>query len=162
MPVRLLVFPDGISPRVLKFCAVEACEPNHHLFFISLWTQRLPSMWRLHKITPVFKSADQASITNYRPIPLLCCIFKVQEQIVYDKCINFISNHISIRQFGFLRNRSSLQQLLLTLHSIYEGVLSSGHSKTVYLDFRKAFKSVYHNKLLLKVWSIGLTGHLWG
>ena len=156
------VGPDGISPRVLKFCAVALCEPIHYLFFISLRTQRLPSQWRLHKITPVFKSADKASITNYRPISLLCSISKVLEQIVYDKCIDFISNRISIRQFGFLRGRSSLQQLLLTLHSIYEGVLSSGHSETVYLDFRKAFDSVCHNKLLLKLWSIGLTGHLWG
>ena len=32
----------------------------------------------------------------------------------------------------------------------------------VYLDIRKAFDSVFHYKLLLKLWKIGLTGNLWG
>ena len=156
------VGPDGISPRVLKICAVALCEPIHHLFSTSLKTQSLPSEWRLHRITPVFKSGDKASITNYRPISLLCCISKVLERIVYDKCIDFVSNRITNSQFGFLQGRSSLQQLLLTLHSIYEGILRFGYSEMIYLDFRKAFDSVCHNKLLLKLWGIGLTGHLWG
>ena len=103
------VGPDGISPQVLKYCAIVLCEPIHHLCLISLRTQRLPSQWRLHKITPVFKSADKASITNYRSISLLCSISKVLEQIVYDNCIDLISNRISIRQFSFFRSRSSLQ-----------------------------------------------------
>ena len=146
----------------MKYYAVALCEPIHHLFSISLKTQRLPSDWQLHRITPVFKSGDKASVTNYRPILLLCCISKVLEQIVYDKCIDFISNLISNSQFGFLQDRSFLQQLLLTLHSIYEGILSSGHFEMVYLNFRKAFDSVCHNNLLLKSWSISLTSHLWG
>jgi len=32
---------------------------------------------------------------------------------------------------------------------------------TVFLDFKKAFDSVPHNELLLKLWRIGITGKLW-
>ena len=30
-----------------------------------------------------------------------------------------------------------------------------------YLDLKKAFDIVPHNELLLKLWSYGITGHLW-
>ena len=102
------VRPDRISPRVLKYFAAELCDPIHHLFCTSLRTQELSSEWRLHKITPVIKSGEKASISNYRPISLLCCISKVLEQIVCNKCIDFISNRITNSQFGFLCGRSSL------------------------------------------------------
>ena len=81
---------------------------------------------------------------------------------MYDKYIDFTSKRISNSQFGFLTGRSTLQQLLLTLRSIYEGNLNFGHSDMIYLDFRKDFDSVCHDKLLLKLWTIGLTGQLWG
>ena len=33
--------------------------------------------------------------------------------------------------------------------------------KYIYLDFTKAFDSVSHNELLLKLWSMGITSNLW-
>ena len=40
---------------------------------------------------------------------------------------------------------------------------SSNHQDTdvIYLDYRKAFDSVPHNELLLKLWKRGITGDLW-
>ena len=39
--------------------------------------------------------------------------------------------------------------------------ISNNPTDTIYLDFTKAFNSVSHNELLLKLWSIGITGNLW-
>ena len=68
---------DGIDPIHLKHCAVALYEFVYHLFSQCLLQHSLPSEWRIHLITPLFKSGDRSSVTNYRPISLLCIISKV-------------------------------------------------------------------------------------
>lgn len=70
---------DGISPRVLKFCACAIYEPLTHLFQLCIDQGYLPQEWKLHVITPIFKSGDRSMIRNYRPISLLCIVSKVLE-----------------------------------------------------------------------------------
>ena len=117
--------------------------------------------WRLHVITPIHKSGDKSSVKNYRPISLLCIISKVLEKIIYDKIISFVSKSISPFQFGFRRKHSTLHQLLLFLNSVYASFDANIQTDVIYLDFKKAFDSVAHNELLVKLWSFGITGNLW-
>ena len=105
---------DGIPPIILRHCATSLAEPVHYLFMQCLRQSYLPKEWRCHFITPIPKSKDTSSVTQYRPISLLCCLSKVLEKLVFDKINVFIlENFISDLQFGFLPNRSTLQQLLL-------------------------------------------------
>ena len=83
---------------------------------------------------------------------------KVLEQIIYNKIINHISRHISSLQFGFSRNCSTLQQMLIFLDHIINNPLQSD---VIYFDISKAFDTVSHSILLNKLWSIGITGVLW-
>ena len=62
-------------------------------------------------------------------------------------------------QFGFLRSRSSLQQLLILFHNI-DNSLKKIKSNRCSL-FKKAFDSVAHSELFYKLWSFGITGKLW-
>ena len=67
-------------------------------------------------------------------------------------------NSVSRRQFGFLRNCSTLHQLLIVFNTIAN---SLSQTDVVYLDFKKAFDSVAHNELLYKLWTFGITDSLW-
>ena len=144
---------DGISSKILKHCALALFQPLHHLYCLSLSQCYLPEEWQIHLIRPIFKSGDKCSISNYRPISLLCIVSKILEKLVYHQIIDFLSNTISIHQFGFLRGCSTLQQLLLFYNQIFN---TSSQTDVIYLDFKKAFDSVGHNELLLKVWNIGI------
>ena len=152
---------DCLGPRILKECAHILFQPLHHLFCLSLSSHSIPEEWRIHQITPIHKSGDRSLVSNYRPISLLCSISKVLERIIYNHVLGFISCSISPSQFGFLRNRSTAQQLLTFLNCVHESLLAKTQSDVIYLDFRKAFDSVSHNELLFKLWCLGIRGNLW-
>ena len=154
---------DGIPSKLLKSCALALYIPIHHLFSVSLTKHIIPNEWKCHSITPIHKSGDKAQVTNYRPISLLCIISKVLERLVYDHLNKFITKNciISCSQFGFRKSHSTNQQLLLFLHKVHQSLNCNSNCDVIYLDFRKAFDSVPHNELLIKLWSIGITGNCW-
>ena len=80
---------DKISPKVLKHCASSLFRPLCHLFNLSLSTGAIPTEWKVHLITPVYKSADRSSVKNYRPISLLCIASKVLEILTLMKKTSF-------------------------------------------------------------------------
>ena len=77
----------GISPKLLKTCALSLYQPLHHLFSLSLSQKYLPLEWRTHLIKPIIKSGDKSSIRNYRPISLLSVVSKVLEKLVYNSIV---------------------------------------------------------------------------
>ena len=139
---------DGISPRLLKHCALPLCQPLLHLFSLSLSQNYIPLEWRTHLIKPIWKSGNKTSVENYRPISLLCITSKVLEKIIYNHLINFAVKSVSTTQFGFLHSRSSLQQLLILFNNVVNSLQKGHQTDVAYLDFSNAFDSVAHNELL--------------
>ena len=143
---------------MLQCCAEALFEPLHHLFTLSLRYATVPSKWKIHKIVPVFKAGDLSSVKNYRPISLLSNTSKLLERLVFNKIIDHVSKLINPFQFGFTRNCSTLQQMLIFIDQILN---SSSQTDVIYFDISKAFDTVSHSILLTKLWSFGITGVLW-
>ena len=149
--------PDGIPPIVLSTCASALYKPLHYLFSMCLNSGYLPFEWKLHKVTPIYKSGDRCQIKNYRPISLLCNTSKVLERLIYNKIIDHVISYVKPVQFGFMPCRSTVQQLLLFMHDIF----NSCQTDAIYLDISKAFDTVSHVHLLDKLTSIDIVGDLW-
>ena len=98
---------------------------------------------------------------HHGPISLLCVTSKVLEKLVYNKIIGFVTPKLSKNQFGFSKGKSCLSQLLLSYGQIYKEMDRGAKFDTIFLDFKKAFDTVPHNVLLIKLWRLGITGDLW-
>ena len=120
------------------------------------------SEWKLANITPLFKKGDKSNPGNYRPISLTSVVCKLMESILRDKIVEFLEKNNIIRdsQHGFRNRRSCLTNLLDFLHDIYEMYEEGRAVDIIYLDFQKAFDKVPHRKLLNKVESHGISGHI--
>ena len=123
---------DGIGSKLLKDCALALYQPLHHL--VSFSQHYIPVEWRTHLIKPIFKSGDRNPVKNYRPISLLCVTSKVLERIVYNHLIGFVNSSISTKQFEFLHNHFTLQQLLNSLNTVNLSLNTNSQTDAVYLD----------------------------
>ena len=99
-------------------------------------------------------------VCNYRPISLLSIIRKVAERCVYNHIILVLSDDIYKLQHGFLKERSTVTQLTQFFHEIGSIIDVKGQVDVLYLDFSKAFDSVPHDLLILKLNTFGFTGKL--
>ena len=152
---------NNIHPIVLKHCSDFLASPLALLFNLSLSTGCIPTEWKIHRICPIHKEGDQQNVANYQPISLLSIRSKVPEKAIFNKVITFVRAKLSKVQFGFLRGRSCLSQLLTSLTQIFND-LDRGAAAVdpIFLDLKKAFDSAPHTELLLKLWRIGITGKL--
>ena len=107
------------------------------------------------------KKGDLSEVSNYRPISLICIIFKMFESIVYNKTVPVLLPQKCRLQFGFDEGRSTLNHPVKILVDIYYHTDKNNCTDVIYFDFKKAFNTVPQYELLYKLWMLGITGPLW-
>ena len=154
--------PDGISPRILSMAAEELAQPITLLFRKSLQSGKLPSEWKMAYVSPIFKKGNKSSVNNYRPVSLTCVVCKIMEKVVRGRVMEHLlsNNLISKHQHGFVPGRSCTTQLLEALDSWTSTLDEGGSVDIVYMDYQKAFDSVPHRRLKMKLSALGIKGHV--
>ncbi|BHF82266.1 hypothetical protein SprV_0802540300 [Sparganum proliferum] len=152
--------PDAIPAKLLKELAPEMSKPLAVIFQTSFLTGCLPSDWKSATIAPLFKGGSCASANNYRPVSLtsICC--KIMEKIIKKALMQFLEQHhlLSDAQHGFRSGRSCLTNLLFTLERWTKARDEGNVVHAIYIDFKKAFDSVPHQRLLHKLCNAGIRG----
>ena len=123
---------------------------------------RLPKEWSQAIVTPVHKGGNSSDVSNYRPISLTSVACKVMERIITNDLLLYLREHnvISKHQHGFLSRRSTSTNLLETLQDWTIAINDKHSVVAAYIDFAKAFDTVSHPKLLIKLKSYGISGNL--
>ena len=150
--------PDQIHPRVLKEIANEISPLLCTIFNNSIENAVLPCDWKIADVTPIFKKGDKKCPENYRPISLTSVVCKILESLIRDRIEAHLRDcdMLSNKQYGFLKGRSTILQLLKVFDNISEIIDTGVPVDIIYTDFKKAFDSVPHNRLLIKLKRFGL------
>ena len=154
--------PDEIPSRLIKELSEELAEPLTLLYGCSLVTGKLPKEWKTANVTPIYKKGGKSMAENYRPISLTVIICKILESIITDSIGEYMLKHkfISKHQHGFLKGKSTVTQLIETLEDWTKELEKGNNLDVLYCDFRKAFDSVPHKRLMMKVRSYGIGGDI--
>ena len=154
--------PDAFLPKLLKITREEVAPHLVEIFRKSLETGEVPIDWREANVTPIFKKGDHGKPENYRPISLTSIVGKMLESIIADKIVDFLeeNNLLLNSQHGFRRHRSCLTNLIEFFHGIMQDYDRDRAVDILYLDFKKAFDKVPHQRLMSKVRALGIQGSL--
>ena len=154
--------PDNIHPRLLKEISKEMAEPLAVLFNRSLEEKSLPEDWKQGNVTPIYKKGSRKAVENYRPVTLTSVIGKMLESIIRDALMKYfeINELLSECQHGFVNGRSCMTQLLWAMEDWSKILDDNQPIDVLYLDFRKAFDAVPHERLLLKLEAHGIVNPL--
>ena len=142
----------------------DAAESTHSLtkiFNLALFSSALQQDWLSAHIVPVYKKNDKRDPSNYRPISLMTSIVvKTLEGLVHREVVSALENKklLSGYQYGFRIKRSTVS---LLSEAVHDWALALEQRKSVhssFLDLAKAFDSVPHHHLLLRLDLLGIRG----
>jgi len=154
--------PDGIPPEFIKNCSLWLSVPLSYLFQQSFDAGYMPQLWLNSYVTPVFKKGDPTDPNNYRPIALTCVLCKLMESIIKDQLLSYLLSHnlISKHQHAFIAKHSTSSNLLECVSDWSIALNNRQCVDVIYVDYKRAFDSIVHNKLLNKLSIFGIAGKL--
>ena len=152
---------DKWHPHFLRELADNLCLPLSILLCKSL-KQGAHTSWLKAVITPIYKKGARGIPTNYRPVNITSVISKIMESIVRDGIVDHLLRNrlLSDDQHGFVPGRNCVTQLLICLEEWTQMIANGESFDVIYTDFSKAFDSVAHERLMVKLDNIGVKGDL--
>ena len=155
--------PFDNNTKIIKLFAKYFAWPLTHISNKSFSCRLFPDIWKVSKVCGIPKSEPCCSVDLLRPIALTSTLSKVQESYATEWIYEDFRNKISEFQFGGVPGTSAVQALIYLLHKWHSAMHTSGKViRIVFLDFRKAFYLVDHNKLLKTFTGIGVRPALVG
>ena len=117
-------------------------------------------LWKNSLIVPFLKPGKDPSLPkSYRPIALTSCVFKIYERMVNVRLVWLLESKslLSERQFGFRKNRSTLDPLLCLSREIQNAFSVRNQTIAVFFDLEKAYDTTWRAGILLQLveWRIG-------
>ena len=130
-----------------------------NLFNIILETGCFPEEWAVGLIVPIFKNkGSKNDPNNYRGITLLSCMAKFFNSVLNNRLKVVAEKILSLIQAGFRPGFSTMDHAftLLCIFALYERLQKNLF--VAFIDYQKAFDTVWRAGLWLKLINEGVTG----
>ena len=122
-----------------------------------------PAAWRNAIVLPFLKPDKAPNLTtSYRPIALTSCLCKLLEKIINVRLVFFLESNqfFSPYQYGFRKNRSTIDSLISLQSDIYNSFKLKNHLVAVFFDIEKAYDTTWKYNILKTLSEMGVKGHL--
>ena len=158
-------YSDKISNEMIKHSVPILLHGYYKLFNLVLEYGTFPEIWCEGLITPIFKSGDKSDNNNYRGICVTSCLNKFFCTILNERLKHYVKENDLIHQsqIGFQSGHRTADHIL-TLKTLLDKKMNTNRNDKVYacfIDFKKAFDSVWHQGLLFKLLKNKIDGKLY-
>ena len=146
--------PYSILVDVLDFISVPLCN----IFNSSILAGIYPSVFKIARVVPIFKSGSENDVNNFRPISTLPIFSKIFEKLLFNKLSNFIEDNeiLNKSQYGFKKGVTTTHAILEFLHYVLRSFNQNSFCIALFLDLKKAFDTVDITILMKKLHHYGI------
>ena len=131
------------------------------LFNLILNSGVFPNAWSVAYQVPIYKKGDPLDCNNYRGISITSCLGKTFSGVMCQRLSNYLDTEkkISDSKTAFRKKHSTLDHIY-TLKSIVNKYVLRQKRKLYccFVDFRKAYDSVWREGLMVKLRRLGVGG----
>ena len=157
---------DMIKNEMIKSALPSISNAVVKIFNVLLKSGQIPDSWMEGIIIPIHKQGNDTDPNNYRGITLSSCLGKLFCHILNERISRFLEDKsfISREQAGFRKNHRTSDQTFILKTIIDKYIHKSSKGNKLYacfIDFRKAFDTVCHEGLLLKLQRAGINGKIY-
>ena len=135
----------------------SACWTSLYPISTILWHRNHPASL---EVSPVHKKGSKHDPGSYRTVSLTSIICKIQEHIIVSSMFSRLEEH-GIQdpdQHGFHKRLCTETQLIQAVHDWANTIKDKGQTDVFFLDFSKAFDTVLHKRLVMKLSNYGIGG----
>jgi hypothetical protein len=150
---------NGFSNNIFKKYRTYLCDQLEKLINTCILQSDFPNCLKRSKVVPLFKNGDKTCISNFRPITLCAIEGKVFEGVILKRILKHLTlNEILCpQQFGYTKKSSCETAVLHLMNRIYSNLEQKLHTAVMFIDLSKAFDSIFHQLLLIKIQKMGFS-----
>ena len=152
---------DSIANEMLKTGESILLPCIYKIFNAILQLGIYPTEWKKGYISPIFKSGGRFDPSNYRGITIMTCIGKLFNSVLNNRLDEYLNENkiISETQIGFKKKARTTDHMFV-LRTLIEKYTKQCNARlfTCFIDFKKAFDSVLHKAVFLKMQKAGISG----
>jgi hypothetical protein len=142
--------PDNIPNSILKNMPSQFHDLLFLLFQQCYKQQQIPTSWKKSLTILLYKKSDPTILTNHRPIALANTIYKFFTSTITAQLANYGEKYQILQnsQEGFRQERCTSRQLQTLIAALEDSKLTQQDIYILYIDFKNAFGSIDHARLL--------------
>ena len=151
---------DGVPIELLKAGGEEAVKVMTGLCNCIWRRKEWPTDWKKSVYVPIYKKGDKKECGNYRTIALISHASKVLLRVIQRRLDVFLIPELPIEQDGFRRGRGTRGHIANPRWIMEK---AREHQRDLYMrfiDYKKAFDCVDHERLWVILRVIGVPVHL--
>ena len=152
---------SDIPIRVIKKSAHVICPYLSSYFNHYMTIGHFPDNLKVGKVTPIFKKGNTEDVGNFRPVSTLSIFGKIFEKVIYRRIYDFAlsQNILDQNQFGFRKSHGTSYAVNYSMKIVLDALKDKQHVLGIFIDLSKAFDTIDHSTLLVKLDRYGIRGN---